>query len=722
METQVRTPQAVFNQPQRLIVPLFQRPYVWTEDIQWEPLWSDVVRGAQRLINTNGVMPAPHFLGAVVLQQLQNPTGQMQMRTIIDGQQRLTTLQLLIDALHGELVAAGADHPAMRLEPLVKNSDAFCQHETDKYKVWPTNRDQDAYNEVMGAKKPVAYGQLLFNNSRIVSAHRYFAQKARDWLKSGDEDLVKRADCIERTVRELIQLVVIELTADENAQEIFETLNARGTPLTAADLIKNFIFQKLLDANKDVQIAYENNWKHFESGFWEEEISAGRVKQQRSSIFINQWLIAKTGEEILAREVFYRFKEYAIHEADASIDQILTQLHRAGDKYKEYVKNGEQLEGTIDRLGLFSYRTSVMESEIVKPLVLFLIDPNDSQVPQDQLIKALDVIESWLVRRMLVRVTSKSYSQVVAELIQYVRKKGRFKAGDCMEDYLRKQTANNWYWPDDNEVRSDLMHLPAYKKLSKARVRMILEAVEDYERGWRGQDSLLDHTRVARKHCEIEHIMPQSWQENWSLANGENAEDRDGLVNTLGNLTLLTKKLNKMASNSQWSGPQGKRRILNEHDNLMLNKRLLEMTEGAWDEALIRKRSGQIISAILAIWAVPAGHKSQGMHATNSSSDQKVNILDLINSGMLKPGSLLYPKGKKYKGQTATVLSNGMLEVDGIQYKSPSGAASSLTNSSVNGLMFWLVDEKTKVSIKDVAQEYIDQGGEGDEVIEGESV
>lgn len=91
METQVRTPQLVFMQPQRLIVPLFQRPYVWNQESQWEPLWNDVVRVADRLLKQPQSKPQPHFLGAVVLQQTQNSVGLMQTRTVIDGQQRLTT-------------------------------------------------------------------------------------------------------------------------------------------------------------------------------------------------------------------------------------------------------------------------------------------------------------------------------------------------------------------------------------------------------------------------------------------------------------------------------------------------------------------------------------------------------------------------------------------------------------------------------------------------------
>jgi len=126
METQVRTPQMVFMQPQRLVVPLFQRPYVWNEENQWEPLWDDVVRVAERVLSRSADKHHPHFLAAIVLQQVQKPTGQMQERTIIDGQQRLTTLQLLLDALHAELLAVNADQPALRIEPLIANNPAFC--------------------------------------------------------------------------------------------------------------------------------------------------------------------------------------------------------------------------------------------------------------------------------------------------------------------------------------------------------------------------------------------------------------------------------------------------------------------------------------------------------------------------------------------------------------------------------------------------------------------
>ena len=337
METQVRTPQMVFMQPQRLIVPLFQRPYVWNEENHWAPLWADVTRVAERLLRDPHGKHQPHFLGAVVLQQVQNQTGSMQERTVIDGQQRLTTLQLLLEALHAELDAVGTTAPAMRVEALVTNAEPFWERPEDRFKVWPTNRDRPAFNEVMGALPPVDYTGLTNWGARLVAAHQFFAEQAREWLRrTGEEDVVDRALALERSVRELLQIVVIDLTADENAQEIFETLNARGAQLTAADLIKNFIFQRLMESGVDVEVAYEQNWKEFETGFWETDVSFGRIRYSRSSIFLNHWLIARTGEEIVAREVFTRFKLYSDHQASTAMPKLLEQVRRSALVYRTF--------------------------------------------------------------------------------------------------------------------------------------------------------------------------------------------------------------------------------------------------------------------------------------------------------------------------------------------------------------------------------------------------
>lgn len=375
----------------------------------------------------------------VVLQQVQKQTGQMQERTIIDGQQRLTTLQLLLDSLHAEFRSVDAMQPAMRIEPLVVNSAPFCSKPEDRFKVWPTNRDRPAFNAVMGATPPIHYDSLDYQGERIVQAHRFFSEQVREWLPLNGLDAVgARAAAIETVVRELLQIVVIDLAVDENAQEIFETLNARGAQLTAADLIKNFIFQRLLETGIDVEDAYVRNWKEFETGFWETEISVGRFRYPRSSIFLNHWLVAHTGEEVMTREVFDRFKRYADDDAGLSMAEVLEEVNVAAAVYRHFITSASKDTGPIDRLGLFGYRTGVLESEVIKPLVLYLLDPKEPPIPDVQFVKALDVVESWMVRRMLVRATTKNYNQIVAE------PRGRGASIKSRERWRRGRELSGW--------------------------------------------------------------------------------------------------------------------------------------------------------------------------------------------------------------------------------------------------------------------------------------
>lgn len=709
METQVRTPQSVFNQPQRLIVPLFQRPYVWNQENQWDPLWADVVRVAERLLAEPGGKHPPHFLGAVVLQQAQNPIGSLQTRTIIDGQQRLTTLQLMLDALQAELEVAGAAQPALRLLELVRNSRAFCDKHEDQFKVWPTNRDRAAFNDVMAAPPPVTYSALKHSGERLVEAHRFFAERAREWInREGSEHTTERAQKLEFAVRELLQLVVIDLTADENAQEIFETLNARGAGLTAADLIKNFVFQRLMEQGVDVEEAYQAYWKEFETGFWETEVSFGRLRYSRSSIFLNHWLIARTGEEIVAREVFSRFKQYADFDAKIPMIELVSQLARASRVYRRFIE-AASASNPIDRLALFAYRTSTLESEVFKPVVLWLLEPELEPVSAEQLDKSLDVIESWLVRRMLVRGATNSYTQIAAELVTELSKRHRAVAGDVIEEFFAAQTVGSRYWPDDDEITNELQELPAYQRLRRPRLRMVLEALEDHLRGWIGGAEGLGGERVARGKYYIEHVMPRKWQSHWPLGLGVTESERDKVVHRLGNLTLLTSKLNAKVSNGAWTD---KFTALRQHDVLKVNLNLLEQAGHSWDEEAISQRTGALTESILEIWPVPVEHKSGFGRSVSRQPKRRVGLGDLIGAGLLEPGTVLYPRRKALSHRYAVVLPDGRIDVDGEPFQTPSGAAKAIYGKNANGWWFFSVGAGAKQTLGDLLEDYMDQTAE----------
>jgi hypothetical protein len=704
MDTQVRTPQAIFMQPQRLLVPLFQRPYVWNEEQQWEPLWRDLERVATKMQMSPGSNHQPHFLGAVVFQQVSNKTSDLQQRTVIDGQQRLTTLQLMLDALHAEISLAGVAIPAARLEPLIRNADAFCKNHEDMFKVWPTNKDRDAFNEVMASPPPVAYDSLAHKSSRLVKAHQYFAERCKEWLQKGD-NLQSQAETIERSARELLQIVVIDLAANENAQEIFETLNARGSQLTAADLIKNFVFQKLLESKADVEAAYSKYWIQFETAFWELEVSVGRVRHPRSSVFLNHWLIANTGEEVLAREVFSEFKIYADSRQETPMPKLLLEIHRASEIYRKFIESAEIKDGPLDRLSLFAYRAKTLESEVVKPVVLALLD-SKKEIAQSEIELALDVIESWLTRRMLIRATTKMYNQIMADVVRLVRSDSSGKPGTKIQNYFATQKSESSYWPDDKEIRKELREFPIYRKLSRARLRMVLEAIEDLRRGWISGQTSAAGMRIRRDSYAIEHVMPQSWEKNWAQSAGVSPAERDARIHQLGNLSLLTKKLNSTVSNGPWLGPDGKAAHFQEKDVLLLNNALIASSLDGWDEKKIDQRTVSMIDEIIRIWPVPAGHNSDVVRK-KTAINTEVSIADLLSADYLVAGQTLYAS-PKFPNVVATILPDGRIDVSGQIFDTPSGAGQHVRKMATNGWHFWLVVPSPQKRLRRVRKEYLE--------------
>ncbi|MGV0838548.1 GmrSD restriction endonuclease domain-containing protein [Mycolicibacterium thermoresistibile] len=387
------------------------------------------------------------------------------------------------------------------------------------------------------------------------------------------------------------------------------------------------------------------------------------------------------------------------------MSELVSEIARASGVYRRFI-SGVTANNPIDRLQLFAYRSNTLESEVFKPVVLWLYDPELEPLPADQAVKALDVLESWMVRRMLVRATTNSYTQIAAELVTQLRKGERREAGDIVEGFFAGQSVGSRYWPDDAEVESELIELLAYPRLRRARLRMVLEAVEDHRRGWKGAKEGLGGERVARGKYHIEHIMPRKWQVHWPIDHKSVSEsDRDKTVHTFGNLTLLTSKLNSKVSNAAWPI---KRDSLLEHDVLKLNGDLLGSAGSSWNDQKIRARTQSMAAAILEIWPVPEGHKS-GFGRTEARQKRRVGMDDLIAAGLLQPGTTIFARRKAVVGRTATVLPDGRIDVEGKAFGSPSAAARAISGKGENGWWFFVLSLTNKKSLADVLQEYIDQ-------------
>jgi hypothetical protein len=604
-----RSPFEIFSAPVRYVVPLYQRPYVWNLEDQWEPLWDDVRNVADQVLEADSPVAAaevpPHFLGALVLDQQRGPTGHLDVRHIIDGQQRLTTLQLLLDAAQAIVESHGSPADAVALSTLTRNNAAVSTGPEDIFKVWPTNYDRAAFAAAMeGADRPVE-----LRDHRVAMAHDFFRDAIEEWAEvDGDPDKVlSRLAALTTSLLRHLRVVVIDLEEGDNAQVIFETLNDRGTPLLAADLVKNRVFQTAQAEGVDVEKLYEDKWRPFDSSHWRRTINRGRLRRPRIDVFLYYWLAMKKQRLIAEDRLFTEFD--SLLKAEPDVMPVVDDFVQRAEVYESLETFPPQsFEGT------FTYRVlDTLDANLFGPVLLWIFGWDEDQLPTVQRELALRSLESWLVRRTVTRMTTKAYNRLMSELLQLLDRSGPASAGDAMRDFLATADADTERWPTDAEVTRALVEEPLYTQLKRARLRMILEALEDSMRSPRSEE---EH---CRRNLTIEHVMPQGWREHWPLESEDEPRElkaarRDRHLHTIGNLTLVTNRMNPSLSNRPWRdttaierglGDEGKRSLLNQHTVLHLNREIIDGWPHAWTEEAIDHRAQRLVQRFLNVWPGP---------------------------------------------------------------------------------------------------------------------
>lgn len=697
MDTFKRTPLPLFHLPQHFVIPLFQRGYVWREDEQWAPLWADVRRIAELRIS-DPHLNAQHFLGAVVLQAHPAGTSRMTTWNVIDGQQRLTTLQLLTDATCAIAAESGYDDLATQLGGLTHNPSGYVPAGESSLKLRHMNRDRAAFDEVMCAEPPIDYTSLDTADSLITQAHAYFTDAVSHWLGDPTANRFQlRAESLVAVLQMDLQIVSIELEATEDSQEIFETLNARGTPLTAADLVRNFVFQRLEAEGADTKRAYREDWP-FEAKFWAKEVSVGRYYITRSSLFINQWLMSRTGEEIGPQSTFSRFKAYVEHHPEMSMANLLPILKHQAEQYRAWTEAAARRGGDLSAVEMAVYRMQAGRVELLKPLLIWLHEPG-RDLSEATIERIVSAAESWMMRRQLLRLTSADLGRIVADLIRTNTDAPAEDLADRIVSQLSRLNVSSTYWPGDEEVRAELADMAVYRRFSRARLRAILEAIENYYR------AETDQPQIERTNFPIEHLLPQAWQQNWPVATPQDAEERQARVHRLGNLTLLTRSLNSKVSNGPWIA---KRSALLEHNTIKITGRLLHQEDSeSWSETDIDRRTDVLIDVLLAVWPVPAGHEGK-VSDPESKPQDSVEFHRLVEAGALRPGDVLTATHRDFPGVQATVGDDRRIHLNGDSFRTPSGAGRHLRGKATNGWYFWRVADGRR--LRDVRSDFIAQG------------
>jgi hypothetical protein len=600
LKAQAHPLKAIFGKDIQYVVPLYQRQYVWRKDSHWEPLWQDVLSVVQQLLDKSNDGPprhdaSPHFLGAVVLDQQLTPAGSLEERHIIDGQQRLTTLQLMLGAATRVASELGFQKHVPHLKSLISNREDLVVEPDDRFKVRPTNVDRPRFDSVMGGSPSSTTGEERLGFSLVQEGFDYFVGAVRTWLQDdeGGSSPAVKLDALVEGLRELIHVVVIDLEPKDNAQVIFETLNARGTPLLAIDLVKNLIFRRAHEGDQDVGVLHRNHWRTFEKSYWREEVTQGRLRRPRSELFLMHWLAMKNREVIAFHQLYPSFRRLALQVPAEKTQELLEEFAQDGRVFESFDARDP---GTPEYR--FFERLRALDTSVVLPYVLFLFRQRPRDLSFEDRNIALSILESWLVRRMICGVTIKSYNRLVLDWIKKAEAEpGR--APEILLDTLKNATSDVESWPDNSALDEALASMPFYKRIPQSRIKMILVAIENELRSDRTEEMLVPSTTLT-----VEHVMPQSWEAHWPLESSDSDAPsvRNSIIHLLGNLTLVTKKLNPSMSHSEWGE---KRQALNAHSVLLINRSLVDENIDKWDEAAIQGRGRELGKYIKRIWPGP---------------------------------------------------------------------------------------------------------------------
>ena len=550
----------------------------------------------------------PHFLGAIVLQPRLAHGDHLPVMDVIDGQQRLTTLQLLLFALR-DIAKANADAATARwCGSRTENGNALVDVEVERFKVWPTQRDQPQFTEVSGAgsraalekKFPARLGRRKVARPVMVEAYVFFHDAVESWIaEHGDAQACIKA--LRLVLQRRLELVQIDLDSGENPQEIFETLNARGVPLLASDLLRNFIFQRAKNAAQSDEL-HAKYWMRFESPddeekpeglrFWEVEVRQGRLSRARLDLYVQHYLAMKLERDIRLAELFREYKGWInTKKPFKSVEDELREFVRYADHFASLVR-GE----TSTNVGAFAARLAVLDINSAYPLVLSLL--GEEKLPTTERDGILGDLESFLVRRMICGRPTKSYTRKFLDLLRDFRAGGVFTRAAFQALLARGSADDVFDWPTDVQFETAWNTIDAYRMLKPSRVEMVLRRIELASRSAKSEPMLLPGR------LSVEHVMPQSWEKHWPLPEGVDEtiarEAREEVVHDFGNLTLLTQELNSTVSN----GPAAAKIIaMHELSNLQLAKWFHGRT--TWTEEDIRERGRALFKTALKVWPRP---------------------------------------------------------------------------------------------------------------------
>ena len=651
-------PEAVGKQ---FVIPVYQRKYTWTVKKQLVQLIKDL----EQLIEDE-TKQKQHFLGTIVY--LENIVEYKVERSIVDGQQRLVTMFLMAHAMKS---ISENEYRAREIDETYLQNYAEKADSRYRQRLYPSVANGEDYTIISEGR----FDELnKDSNSNIVQNFLYLQAELKSLVERYTFDRVLYA--LKR-----FSIVYIKLDERDNAQQIFESINSTGERLTASDLIRNFIMMN--KSNEEQTLLYKQYWRKLEAVF---DNSKGMED------FFRYYLAAMT-EEYSAKHVLYQaFKEYWHKERESASDvELLQKLVR----YSEYFVNLYYKKPDGKYLEVLSDFQS-MESMMPAPFVLELSEWYyfDKVISEEQYFEIINVVNGYQLRRYFNGDDTSRVSKAFPSYLKHVRKYVAVHGFENIVDIViyvlvTRNQSNNMSLPTDKALKSNLSNVNAY---AMRLVRWLLEKIEN-----RNNPATLDMSNLS-----IEHIMPQTSTAYWEEKAGVSGEEYIELVNTIGNLTLVTKPDNSAAGNKDF---ETKKKIFEDTLHIRLNKILYGMSE--WTSEAIKNRSERLIDELISMYPYL---RSNGNYDHDGSRNIFLEAHGIKASGYLNEdgtviiysGSEIYSKIKDIASDTLgevrqEMLDKGIIEktIGGLQFTqdyvapSVSNAAGLILGGSRNGWDCW---------------------------------
>jgi uncharacterized protein with ParB-like and HNH nuclease domain len=517
-------------------IPFFQRSYVWKKD-NWEELWDNILE--EKDANERGE-ESEHFIGTIIIKQKLSKTLGINPFDLIDGQQRLTTICLLLKAIQDSLQNDANKN-------FINSLLIFADANGEKHiRLSHSKIDTKYFTQIVVSEDSnialnfdIYEDNIVEKLNRIQQCYAYFRNKTKSLEQP---ELMSLIDII----LQKLPVIHMALSKEDDIQQIFDTINSLGIKLTTAELLKNFLF-----ATKKVEAYYEHYWEDvFEEDeddvkFWNESKTSGRVPRTVVELFLHSFLTIKT-EKLSKIETL--FKEYKTYLKDFSDDDKIAfskDLKEYAEIYRNFPNDINLKEFAFtDYEKRFFYLINKLDINTVMPLVLYIYKNISDESERKNIIETL---ESYLIRRTACRLTTKNYNNLFVSVM------GEMKKNNILTQNAFKSILLN-YKDDTNVMPNDAQLEIAFG--SSHLINKYAEGILFCITLYLNSHKYMDNNTLNNDNLSLEHIMPKKWRNHWNSPKIADETTRDHILLTLGNLTVVKGQLNSSMRDAAWNKKQ----------------------------------------------------------------------------------------------------------------------------------------------------------------------